>query len=222
MPALGGMFWLLIAALGGLGCCDPSPLATGPFACVWQTRQFPVPSLNPPCLAAATMDQSRQILVKPATTRYRSQRAGLFLFSCPTHLPDFDQRLTQVFYQKLLEQRPFQEVVFIPRLSGTQKEALELARKWHLDLLVLGESPYVLDGGGVGASALHVDLKVMEARTGVLIWYLSEALKATPRPVVDLVVTESRPYPTPDVFLLAQVLADGMCKTLAAGPPVAE
>lgn len=216
MKALLSIIWLFSLAGGWLGCGSVGPYAV-PGTTSWQTTQFPAPSWNPPYLAEPTLDQRRTILVQPPTDSYRGKRAGILLFRHPPHLPDVSHPLTQVFYQKLLERRPFQEVVFIPQAYGSVNEALELARRRQVDLLILGESPYFLDGGTVGTASLQVDLRVLEVQTGQLLWYLSDALRATPRPIVDLIVTETRPHPTPDIYALAGVLADRMSQTLTAG-----
>lgn len=206
MKALLILMWLASVAGGWLGCGS-----------AWQTRTFPAPSLNPAPLAAPTLDQRRTVLVSPPTNAYRSQRVGVLLFRPPPHLPEVSHPLSQVFYQRLLATRPFREVVFIPQAYGSLAEALAVGRQEGLDLLLLGEAPYFLDGGTVGTSALQVDLKVVEVRSGHLLWYLSDALRATPRPVIDLIVTETRPHPTPDIYALAGVLAERMCQTMAAG-----
>jgi hypothetical protein len=212
-----GILWLIVLAGGGLGGCTANDLWIPPQASAWQTTQFPAPSWNPPSLAAPTLDRHRAVLAQPPTDAYRSRTAGLLLFRLPPHLPEVSHPLTQVFYQSLLKRRPFREIIVIPRTYGTLEEALEIARAWRLDLLLVGEAPYFLDGGTVGAAALQVDLKVLETETGRLLWYLSEAMRATPRPIVDLMVTETRPYPTPRVYELAAALADRMCQTLQNG-----
>ncbi|MCL6622892.1 MAG: hypothetical protein K6T55_12455 [Syntrophobacterales bacterium] len=205
MKALLILVWLASVAGGWLGCNS------------FQTRTFPAPSFNPAPLAAPTLDQRRTVLVAPPTDAYRSQRVGVLLFRHPPHLPEVSHPLTQVFYQRLLTARPFREVVFIPRAYGSLAEALAVGRQERVDLLLLGEAPYFLDGGTVGTTAVQVDLKVVEVKSGHLLWYLSDALRATPRPVIDLIVTETRPEPTPDVYALAGMLAERMCQTLAAG-----
>jgi len=209
MKALLSLVSLATLAGGWLGC--------GTAPSLWQTRHFPAPSFNPAPLAAPTVDQRRTVLVSPPTDAYRSQRLGVLLFRHPPHLPEVSHSLTQVFYQKLLARRPFREVVFLPRAYGSLAEALALGRQAQVDLLLLGEAPYFLDGGTVGTAALQVDLKVVEVASGHLLWYLSDAVRVTPRPVVDLIVTETRPEPTPDIYALAGVLAERMCETLAAG-----
>jgi hypothetical protein len=85
--------------------------------------------------------------------------------------------------------------------------------------MLLVEVPYYLDGGTVGTSGLQVDLKVMEAGSGHLLWSLSDSLKATARPLIDLIVTESRPYPTPSIGTPAARLAGRLAATLEQGPP---
>lgn len=211
------LLWLLVLAGGCLGSSSPSGPPALAHNSLWQTRTFPAPSLNPPFLAEPSIDQRASIFIRPATATYRGQRAGLLEVRPPAHLPYLGPPLTQIFYQKLMEQRPFREVVLLPQSSATLEAARELGRKWQVDLLILAECPLVLDGGGVGTAALQVDLKVMEAESGQLLWYLSDAMQATPRPVIDLIVTETRPYPTPDIFYLAAVLARRLCQTLAAG-----
>jgi len=119
--------------------------------------------------------------------------------------------------------------VFIPEIFTTKEDALALAQNYHLDLVVLGEVPYYLDGGTVGISGLQVDLKVLDARDGRMVWNLSDSikatprpiidLKATPRPIIDLWVTETRPYPTPPMGSLAAQLAARMATTLEKGAP---
>lgn len=206
MKAFLTLAWLAGVAGGWLGCGS-----------VWQTRTFPAPSLNPAPLAAPIVDQRRTVLVSPPTDAYRSQRVGVLLFRPPPHLPEVSQPLTQLFYQHLLASRPFREVVLIPRAYGSVAEAQAIGRQESVDLLLLGEAPYFLDGGTLGTTALQVDLRVVEVKSGHLLWYLSDALRATPRPVIDLIVTETRPEPTPEAYALAGVLARGMCQTLAAG-----
>jgi len=85
--------------------------------------------------------------------------------------------------------------------------------------MLLGEIPYYLDGGTVGTSGLQVDLKVMEAVSGRLLWSVSDSLKATRRTLVDLIVTESRPYPTPSIATLASRLAGRLASNLEQGQP---
>jgi hypothetical protein len=137
-------------------------------------------------------------------------------------VPDFAEvgpAFTQIFYQELLAKRAFTEVVLIPKSYSTKEEALRLAKRYKVDVLLLGEVPYYLDGGTVGNSGLQVDLKVIEAGSGRLLWSLSDSLKATRRPIIDLMVTETRPYPTPSMGTLASRLAGQVAAKLEQGQP---
>jgi hypothetical protein len=82
-----------------------------------------------------------------------------------------------------------------------------------------GTYPYYLDGGTVANSGLQVDLKVLDARDGRIVWNMSDSIKATRRPLIDLWVTETRPYPTPSMEALASQLAARMAATLQEGAP---
>jgi hypothetical protein len=110
-------------------------------------------------------------------------------------------------------------VVLIPETYSTKEEALRQAKRYKVDVMLLGEVPYYLDGGTVGNSGLQVDLKVMEAGSGRLLWSMSDSLKATARPIIDLMVTESRPYPTPSMGTLASRLAGKLAAKLEQGQP---
>jgi hypothetical protein len=77
-----------------------------------------------------------------------------------------------------------------------------------------------LDGGTVGTSGLQVDLKVVEVQSGRILWCLTDSLRARTRPIIDLMVVETRPQPTPDMGALARRLAAQLAKTLEEGPPL--
>jgi hypothetical protein len=178
-----------------------------------QTDTFPAPSWNPDWLAQPTIDTRQHIVVQPPTP-LSPYRAGLLPVRTPPPLPEVSQALTQIFYRALLEQRPFLEVVLIPEPYGSLAEAVHVGRRNKVDVVVLGEAPYFLDGGGMGKSGLQVDLQVVEVKTGRLLWALTDAVTATQRPIVDLWVTETRPRPAPSIYLLAEGLAARMSETL--------
>lgn len=66
----------------------------------------------------------------------------------------------------------------------------------------------------MGKSGLQVDLRVVEVKTGRLIWAITDSITATQRPIVDLWVTETRPRLTPSIYDLTERLAVRMCETL--------
>jgi hypothetical protein len=185
----------------------------------WQYDQFPAPSWNPTGLATPRIDQRDRIFAQPGSQNLRAGRAGLLKFRTVPDFPEVGPAFTQIFYRELLAKRTFAEVVLIPETYTTKEEALRLAKRYQVDVMLLGEVPYYLDGGTVGTSGLQVDLKVMEAGSGRLLWSLSDSLKATARPLIDLIVTESRPYPTPSMGTLAARLAGRLAATLEQGPP---
>ena len=198
---------LIGGLLGGLGCGH------------WQTDQFPAPSWNPKGYATPLITKQNQVFAHPGSQNLRMGRAGLLNFRSVPDFPEVGPAFTQIFYRELLAKRTFAEVVLIPEAYTTKEEALRLAKRHRADVMLLGEVPYYLDGGTVGTSGLQVDLKVIEAQSGRLLWNLSDSLKATPRPIIDLIVVESRPYPTPSMGTLAARLAGRLAATLEQGPP---
>ncbi len=197
----------LVMTAWALGC------AHVPGGDCWQTDTFPAPSLNPPALAKPIIADREELYVRPPVPQYTA-RAGVLLFRSPPQLPEVSHAVTQIFYRRLLAKRPFLEVVLIPESFGSLQDAVVQGQAHNVDLVVLGEVPYFLDGGGMGKSGLQVDLKVVEVKTGRLLWEITDAIAATQRPMVDLWVTETRPRPTPSIYALAERLMERMCETL--------
>jgi hypothetical protein len=83
-----------------------------------------------------------------------------------------------------------------------------------VDLMLLGAIPYFLDSGGAGKSGIQVDLQLREVKSRHIFWYLTDAITAAQRPIIDLWVTETRPYPTPGIYTLADTLAQRMVQGL--------
>jgi hypothetical protein len=202
-----GILLLIGGLMGGSGCGH------------WQYDQFPAPSWNPTGLAAPRIISKDRIFVHPDKANLRRCRAGILIFRTSADFPEGGPAITRIFYHELLAKQPFAELVFIPEIFTTKEDAQALAKHHNLDLVVLGEVPYYLDGGTVGASGLQVDLKVVDAREGRVVWNFSDSIKATPRPIIDLWVTETRPYPTPSMGALAARLAARMAATLERGGP---
>jgi hypothetical protein len=202
-----GISSLVGLLMGGAGCGH------------WQYDQFPAPSWNPTGLATPRIDKQNRVFTHPGAQNLKPLRAGLLGFRTVPDFPEVGPAFTQIFYRELLAKRTFAEVALIPETYTTKEEVLRLAKRYRVDVLLLGEVPYYLDGGTVGDSGLQVDLNVVETRSGRLLWSISDSLKATRRPIIDLIVTETRPYPTPSMGTLASRLAGKLAATMEKGQP---
>ena len=206
--------------LKSLGICSLVGFLMGVGGCGhWQHDQFPAPSWNPTGSATPRIDKRDRVYTYPGAQNLRIGRAGLMEFRTVPDFANVGPAFTQIFYRELLAKRAFADVVLIPEPYSTKEAALHQAKRYKVDVMLLGEIPYYLDGGTVGNSGLQVDLKVMEAGSGRLLWSLSDSIKATRRPIIDLIVTESRPYPTPSMGSLASRLAGQVVSKLEQGQP---
>lgn len=187
----------------------------------WQHDMFPAPSFNPTGTASPRITEKDQVIVQSGGQFLRASRAGLLIFRTVPDFAEVGPAFTQIFYRELLAKRVFAEVELLPEPCSTKEEALRLAKRHKLDVMLLGELPYYLDGGTVATSGLQVDLRVIEAPSGRLLVTVSDSLKATRRTIVDLIMTESRPFPTPSISTLASRLAGRVATTLEQGqtPP---
>ncbi|MGQ9688775.1 MAG: hypothetical protein ACUVXF_08335 [Desulfobaccales bacterium] len=185
----------------------------------WQHDLFPAPSWKPKGLATPLIINQDRVFVYPRDESLRHKRAGLLIFRTDNVVADLAPAVTLIFYQELLANRVFAELVYIPETYTKMLNTLPLAKQYKVDVLVLGEVPYYLDGGTVGTSAIQVDLKVVEAESKRLLWSYSDSVKASPRPIIDLLIVETRPYPTPAIGNLTARLAKRMAETLVEGKP---
>ncbi|MFW6126692.1 MAG: hypothetical protein ACOC6K_00610 [Thermodesulfobacteriota bacterium] len=204
-----GILLLIGGLLGGAGCGH------------YQYDQFPAPSWNPVGLATPRIVDKDRIFVQPGPVSLQRSRAGVLIFRTSPEFPEGGPAIAEIFYREMLANPPFAELVFLPEIFTTKEDAQALAKHHYLDLVVLGEIPYYLDGGTVGNSGLQVDLKVMDAKDGRIVWSMSDSIRAVRRPIIDLWVTETRPYPTPSMGALAGRLAARMTATMKEGasPP---
>jgi hypothetical protein len=208
-------FWLIPAAMAlgvfcGAGCGASSHV---------NYDIFPAPSLNPPHLANPKITGEEKVFTRPGYHQLRVVRAALPVFRASPELKDQAVALTRIFYRELLAKRTFREVILIDEPYATPREALSRARELRAEVVVAGEVPYYLDGGTVGQSGLQVDLRILEAATGQLLWEVSDRISATPRPVIDLMIFETRPKPTPGIAALAAELLGRLAATLEQGEP---
>lgn len=214
MEKTGIIMLCLFLAVAGAACAH---LPGGDW---WQADTFPAPSLNPPPLANPILADREKVYVRSPVPQYTA-RAGLLYFRGPTPSLEAGEALARIFYRQFQEKRPFLEILLIPEPFSSVSEAVRQGRAHKVEAVVLGEVPYFLDSGGLGKTGLQVDLKVVEVKTGRLLWEISDSISASPRPIVDLWLTETRPRPAPSIYTLAERLAGRMAETLRERPSVA-
>ena len=201
---LWGMILVLLFGAAGCYSWEHTPLLTDPTIQAGPTEAF----------------------VKPTYNDYRRYRIAILPFRVPAVVTDVGYSITEVFQRQLLQQKPFLGVVRVYEYSNSMAQAQKLAKKAGTELFLLGEVPSFLDSGTMGKSGLQVDLRVVETKTGRIIWYLSDTISAEPAPIYDLWVTETRPKPSPSIYFLVETLAVRMCTAMkgdmenpAAPPP---
>lgn len=168
------------------------------------------PLLTDPAIKAGPSET----YVRPEAQSYRGYRLAILPFRVPTTVTDVGYSVTELFHRQLLANKTFAEAIRVSEYNDTLADAQRLAKKHGAELFMLGEVPYYLDSGTTGKSGLQVDLRVVETATGRTIWYLTDTISSTPRPIFDLWVTETKPKGSASISYLATVLADRMCHSL--------
>lgn len=190
-------WWFRLVAVVGLGLTGLGCNIEHPFL------------LEPRVYASPT-----EVFLAPPCGLFLASRAGLFYFTVPDNVPAVSYPLTKIFYQELLKNRVFYELSLIPQTFSTQREALAVGRAQRYDLILLGQVPYFLDSGTTSKSGLQVHLRVLEVKSGDVVCALSDAIGAEPSPMLDLVVWDSQPKPSPSIYALSRLLAERLCQAL--------
>jgi len=197
---------ILAVFLAGVGGC------AGSYLC-WESS----PSLTDPKIQAGPPES----FIQPDYNAYRRYLVAVLPFRVPAVVNDVGYPITEVFHRQLLEKKPFRGAVRVAEYYNTLSEAQRLAKAHGAELFIVGEVPYFLDSGTTGQSGLQVDLRIVETSSGRTIMYLSDTISASPRPIYDLWVTESKPKPSPSIYFLVETLASRMCLAMekAMEPP---
>lgn len=159
-----------------------------------------------------------QIYQPPPNGAVAMGRAGLFYLEAPESVPEVSFPLTQILYQSLLQNRVFHQIEVIPQGLPHPDEALRLARQKHCDFILYGQVPYFLDSGTASKSGLQLELYLIDVKTGQKQAYLSDAIAAEPSPMLDLIMWDGMPKPSPSVYALARIITERLALALAGKP----
>lgn len=159
-----------------------------------------------------------QVFLPPPNGAAAMSRAGLFLLEAPESVPDVSFPLTQILYQSLLQNRVFQQIEVIPQGYPSPDAALLLARQRRFDFILYGQVPYFLDSGTSSKSALQLDLYLIDVKSGQKQAYVSDAIGAHPSPMLDMIMWDAKPKPSPSVYALARIVAERLALVLAGKP----
>ena len=107
----------------------------------------------------------QQVFQQPDVNRYQGASVGIIEFSSPDNARGIGRLAAELLYQKLLSFNVYSRIELFPqsRLASPGEGYLDLARSEQLDLLIIGEVDFFLEGGNFQASQVCEAVQAVEA-----------------------------------------------------------
>jgi len=94
--------------------------------------------------------------------------------------------ITAAYLSRLVQRRPFLKIRAVPYEPKSDSEAIWYARYEGCTLAMLPSLLYVMDGTGSMPTELTVRIRILDARTGGVLWDIKQEGRSEPGPDIDL------------------------------------
>lgn len=147
------------------------------------------------------------VFVQSDITRYCRAVLAVFSFDAQAYSAETGQSIANVYYQELLQKGPFKQVKMIPRIVGSEQEAIWWGRQEGCDLVMKSTVLYYMDGTGNVPTHLRTRIQILDVRSGNTLWLVEQ--KAYSEPGMDLEIgwTTVSGAPAQRCSMLARVMA---------------
>jgi hypothetical protein len=144
----------------------------------------------------------------------------IFPFSSPPEMAEASCSLTSAFQARLLQRHPFRETMVLRHEVKSDAEALWYARSEGCALAMIPALLYMMDGTGAMPTELDIRTRILDARTGKVLWDVKQCARSQPGADIDLTWNTVIGQPAQR----CQVMADGLAQQFAESlvPPPEE
>lgn len=155
------------------------------------------------------VETGMEVIVQSAIERRLMDSIGVFPFGAPpeTETAGMSEKATAAFQLQLVRKRPFREVRQIDRPVKSDTEALWYGRTEGCDLVMVPTILYVMDGSGALPTRVGTRTRILDARTGFVLWDIKQTALSEPGPDVDLTWNTISGEPAQRFPELAEALA---------------
>ncbi len=182
---LAGVIALLVAICGAGGC-----IAT----------QLKATSKRP-------VDASMEIFVHAMIEQHTMESVCIFPFVSPPEMAAASGSLTSAFQRRLVQRGPFREIRGLPYEVKSDSEALWYARSEGCTLAMRPLLLYMMDGTGNMPTELAVRIRILDARTGEVLWDVKQTARSEPGRDIDLTWNTITGEPAQRCSVMADCLA---------------
>lgn len=160
-----------------------------------------------------------QVFVNSAPELHWRDNICIFPFSAPLEFEAASYRLTSAFQANLVQRGTFRQTTALHYEVKSDAEALWYARNEGFALVMLPSLLYMLDGTGALPTQLDVRTRILDARTGNLLWDIKQCARLEPGPDIDLTWNTLVGQPAQRCQVMADRLAQQFAAFLAPPPP---
>lgn len=177
----------------------------------------------------APVEKSRlAINVRPKSRLYDSPQVLMYPFWVAQKMDNHmlvGRELARLFHQTWTGLDVFQTLAYDPQLVYRGPEqAISVARRAGADLVVVGIIPYLITGGSVDSTALTLQIRIYETKTGNLLLSMDQSARVNSKRTQDWILfsIETRLSDSPIAEAIASIAADMAVPLKSWLPPTDE
>lgn len=177
----------------------------------------------------APVEKSRlAINVRPKSRLYDSPQVLMYPFWVAQKMDNHmlvGRELARLFHQTWTGLDVFQTLAYDPQLVYRGPEqAISVARRAGADLVVVGIIPYLITGGSVDSTALTLQIRIYETKSGNLLLSMDQSARVNSKRTQDWILfsIETRLSDSPIAEAIASIAADMAVPLKSWLPPTDE
>ncbi|MFH0728850.1 MAG: hypothetical protein V2B19_21255 [Pseudomonadota bacterium] len=139
-----------------------------------------------------------------------ASRMGIFYFANAFHGEKVGYDVANIAVDHLMSHHFVQNVALTPPAVFDDKLAVKMAVDKQYDIILIGRVDDFYEGGISSDSRVAVSIKILNVRSGQLLWYLTGAIQGKGTDTEDYFLFEKKGCPAPSAYSLVVKLLEAM------------
>ena len=132
------------------------------------------------------VDAKMEVIAHASIGQHSIDSVCLLAFTTPPEMAAASSSLTSAFQTRLVQRGAFREIKTLPYDVKSDSEALWYARNEGCTLAMRPSLVYMMDGTGAMPTELVVRTRILDARTGQVLWDIKQNAQSEPGYDIDL------------------------------------
>ena len=164
--------------------------------------------------SAQPVDASMDIFSQALIEQHAMDALCVLAFSTPPEMAAASAYLTNAFQSRLVQRHVFRQIKVLPYEAKSDSEAIWYARYEGCSLVMRPALIYMMDGTGGMPTELVVRTRILDARTGEVLWDVKQQGISEPGPGIDVAWSSIEGEPAQRCHVLADCLAQKFAQYL--------